>query len=328
MIRAGARKIAEGLRIARSLTAPAPAPHRSGIKGRAIQRKPRPDQGASLVRTGRAVARIAHGRRDRPFPSIGTPLTRAAIDLGVTPTRGLQATKEWLKRIPGIIPAARRLRSLATPLGRGRLRAIRSGAQLFQPATVTRADRHPLLFGLVATHLADRAAPRILSFGCSTGEEAFTLARYLPRATIDAIDANPACIARAIDAARRLDHRRITFLCADTPDAASSAGYDVVVCLSVLRHGDLDALRLASAAALFPFARFTAAIEALDRRVRPGGLLLLWGCQFRFADTTTAARYRAVPISGMRPQNGRIYGMDDRWIPDERCTTFAFVKNA
>ena len=255
----------------------------------------------------------------------------------------IKALRKRLKRVVRLVAVVRFVRALATPLGRGWLRAGRAGALLFQPATVTRLDRHPPLFVAVTARLAGQAAPRLLSFGCSTGEEAVTLARYLPHAWIDAIDANPACIARARHTAARLAPRsasgRIDFACADTPDALvvhrhaaaggdGAEGYDAVFCLSVLRHGDLDVLRPEACTALLPFARFAAAVAALDRCVRPGGMLILWGCHFRFTDTATATRYHAIATPGARPQPGPFYGPDDRMLPEGAYAAFVFVKDA
>jgi len=263
----------------------------------------------------------------------------------------ITALRNRLKRVVPLVAVVRVVRALATPLGRGWLRAGRAGAGLFQPATVTRLDRHPPLFAVVTARLADRAAPRLLSFGCSTGEEAVTLARYLPHARIDAIDANPACIARARHTAARLAPRsasgRIDFACADTPDALvarrlgapgndarndagdyGAEGYDAVFCLSVLRHGDLDVLRPETCTGLLPFARFAAAVAALDRCVAPGGMLILWGCHFRFIDTATASRYRVIATPGARPQPGPFYGPDDRMLPEGAYAAFVFVKDA
>jgi SAM-dependent methyltransferase len=259
----------------------------------------------------------------------------------------ITALRHHLKRVVPLVNGVRVVRALATPLGRGGLRAARAGAALFQPATVTRLDRHPPLFTIVTARLAGSMAPRLLSFGCSTGEEAVTLARYLPHARIDAIDANPACIARAHQTVARLAPRsasgQIDFACADTPDALvaqrhvaaqndaadyGANGYDAVFCLSVLRHGDLDVLRPEACTEQLPFARFAAAVAALDRCVRPGGMLILWGCHFRFTDTATATRYRVIATPGARPQPGPFYGPDDRMLAERAYAAFVFIKDA
>lgn len=230
-----------------------------------------------------------------------------------------------LKRIPLLVRAARLARAIASPLARGRLGAVWRGARLYQPATTTRCDRHPALFGYVATLLAGRADARLLSFGCSTGEEALTLARYLPSAWIDAIDANPACIAQAKRTARS-HAATIRFACADRPDAFTAMRYDAIFCLWVLRHGALEAHRPAHCTDLLPFARFGEAVEALDRCLRLGGVLILWGCTFRFGDHPLAARYRALRVPGQPAQPGPFYGPDDQLVPVAASSAFVFVK--
>lgn len=238
----------------------------------------------------------------------------------------VSGVRNRLKRYPRLVEFVRFARALATPLGRGWLRAGHRGARLFQPATMTRLDRHPALFACVAARLTGDASPRLLSFGCSTGEEAVTLARYLPHARIDAIDANPACIAQARRTAGRLGLGQIRFACADTPDALAADGYDAVFCLSVLRHGDLDAWRPDSCTRLLPFARFAAAVDALHACVLPGGLLILWGCNFRFTDTVTLTRYQTIATPGVKPQPGPFFGPDDRLLSDDNYAAFVFMK--
>src|SRR5579862_8906410 len=53
---------------------------------------------------------------------------------------------------------------------------------LFQYRSLTRTDRYPEIFGFVRTQLPPSA--RLLSFGCATGEEVFSLRTYFPAAVI------------------------------------------------------------------------------------------------------------------------------------------------
>ena len=80
----------------------------------------------------------------------------------------------------------------------------------FQPYRYTLPDRYPWLFQFAARELADRPDLRILSFGCSRGEEVFSLRRYFPTASIKGIDARPRNIARAV----RSEERRVGKECA------------------------------------------------------------------------------------------------------------------
>jgi SAM-dependent methyltransferase len=192
--------------------------------------------------------------------------------------------------------------------------------ELLQPSGFTSEDRHPALFAELKRRLADHPEPRLLSFGCSTGEEAFSLAHYLPRALIDGIDLNARSIATA---QQRLRTERITFANTGTPP---SAGYDAIMCLSVLRHGDLDLLRPESCTAILPFARVEGVLRQVDAALKPGGLLVIWGSNFPFAESAIAKGYEPLEVPGMRAQGGTFYGADDRRRELKRNDRFLFRK--
>src|SRR5581483_6848361 len=65
----------------------------------------------------------------------------------------------------------------------------------FQPFNDTQPDRYPAIFRFVQARLGAETPAAILSFGCATGEEVFSLRRYFPRATIKGVDINPGNIA-------------------------------------------------------------------------------------------------------------------------------------
>lgn len=197
--------------------------------------------------------------------------------------------------------------------------------ELLQPWPLTRADRHPDFFVLAASRLADRADARILSFGCSTGEEVFALAERMPLARIDGIDINPACIAKARRNTPARSRERIHFELRRAPIDLIRA-YDAIFCLSVLRHALLDRDKPESCTEILSFARYEAVIETLDRALKTGGLLFLWGSNFVFAETPAAARYRVVPIDGKRAERGAFYGADDRRIDGHRQQDWIFEK--
>ena len=78
------------------------------------------------------------------------------------------------------------------------LMRIRRPRGLFQPYATTVERRYPHIFEFVRIKLGNHPA-RILSFGCSTGEEVFTLRKCFPAATIKGIDINPDNIAQCTD---------------------------------------------------------------------------------------------------------------------------------
>ena len=216
----------------------------------------------------------------------------------------------------GRLITAGRMAWLLARFGRGRL---------MQPSTVTREERHPALFDAVAAALVDVPSPRILSFGCSTGEEVFTLARRFPHGWVRGIDINPVCIAEARARLAEGPDDRISFALAGSAAGEAADSYDAVFALSVLRHGRLDAERPAECSAIFPFARFDAALADLDRCLRPGGVLALMACHFRFADSSIAHRYAvldSVALDGDVP----VYGADNHLLPHQRVEEILFRK--
>jgi SAM-dependent methyltransferase len=185
------------------------------------------------------------------------------------------------------------------------------GGGLLQPATVTSPERHPELFDSVGELLAELASPAILSFGCSTGEEVFSLAQRFPFATVRGIDINPACIRAARHRLAAHPDPRLGFVRAASASSEAPHSYDAIFALSVLRHGRLDAEAPDDCSAILPFARFAAAVAALDACLKPGGLLIVWGSHFRFADLPLAIGYEVI-LSRAAKSRTPVYGPDNR----------------
>ncbi len=199
------------------------------------------------------------------------------------------------------------------------------GGRLMQPSTVTSANRHPELFDHVRQALADIAAPSILSFGCSTGEEVFTLAGMMPDARIKGIDINHSCIRQARRRLAEPGDGRLRFACAASAAGEPAAHYDAIFALSVLRHGRLDAEQPDDCSAIMPFARFARSIAELDRCLKPGGLLVIWGSHFRLRDTDVQPRY-AVELARPYPPALPVYGANNRRLADPGVEQIVFRK--
>ncbi len=199
------------------------------------------------------------------------------------------------------------------------------GGRLMQPSTVTSANRHPELFDHVRQALADVAAPSVLSFGCSTGEEVFTLGAMMPDGHVRGIDINRACIRQAQRRLAAADNGRLSFARAASAAGEPTAGYDAIFALSVLRHGRLEADQPEDCSAILPFARFARSIADLDRCLKPGGLLVVWGSHFRLCDTDVQPRY-AVELARPYPPALPVYGADNRRLADPGLEQIVFRK--
>ncbi len=202
---------------------------------------------------------------------------------------------------------------------------------LFQPFTKTSDDRYPEIFQFARDTIGDTPDHRILSFGCSTGEEVFALRHYFPNATIKGIDINKRSIAAAERQSRQRHLRRIEFECASSAAGEAEASYHAIFAMAVFRHGGLDLSgKDASCAHLIRFCDFDATVSGLARALRPGGLLFIAASNFRFCDTATAASFETVFASERRA--GRhltpTFDRENRFLPGETNCDVGFRKKA
>lgn len=218
------------------------------------------------------------------------------------------ALRQALRGIPLAVTAVRALRRIIDPDQR-EVHRIRNAhhAVVFQPFPDTFDERYPPLFDAIAAELAHVEAPRVLSFGCSSGAEVRALRSRLPGARILGMDLNR----RKLAAARAADPNPLSqYRCAGRiePDER----FDAILALAVFRHGELEAQRPLSSRSIMPFARFEAGLAMLDAALEPGGLIAIWHAHFRLADTQLAARYEAVAVDttclGIQDL---LYGRDD-----------------
>lgn len=201
---------------------------------------------------------------------------------------------------------------------------------LFQFSGTTGDNRYPEVFRFAKHRLGDAAAHRLLSFGCSTGEEVFTLRRYFPRAMIEGIDINPYRIA----ASRRQLHRRggdsqLSFSVAASTRHLPSESYDAIFCLAVLRRGELRNGPAPRCDHVLRFDDFERAVADFARCLKLGGYLAITFSNFRFSDTTIATAFEVAMQAGpawMNHIRTPLYGRDNRLLPGARYSDIMFRK--
>lgn len=225
--------------------------------------------------------------------------------------------KDALKRMVRALPGGRYLASLypfmqGTDARHTRLWQ-RSPEGLFQPFSDTRMDRYPRMFAFARDQLGDGPDRRILSFGCSTGEEVFSLRRHFPQATIRGIDINPRNIARARAHLRRQGNERLSFAVATSAVAEGIANHDAIFAMAVFRHGELGHSP-PTCTPLLRFADFEQSLTELVACLKPGGLLFLRHSNFRFQDTKLSAGFDLL-LERPRSPETPLYGRDDALLP-------------
>jgi SAM-dependent methyltransferase len=180
---------------------------------------------------------------------------------------------------------------------------------LFQPFPNTGADRYPAIFRFARETLGDGAALRLLSFGCSTGEEVFSLRRYFPRGFVKGIDINPRNIALCEQRRAASGDPNIVFAQGDSTADEPAATYDAIFCMAVLRHEFVAEEE--SCDPYLTFADFERTVGDFGRCLKPGGLLALRHCNFRFADAAVSAAFECVMRLPFDPPTP-LFGRDNR----------------
>ena len=166
-----------------------------------------------------------------------------------------------------------------------RRRISRPPAGQFQPYNYTLPDRYPWLFEFAAKELGVGAL-RLLSFGCSRGDEIIALRKYFPDSAIKGIDID----ARNITACRTRTAGipGLSFSVAANLEREDAGSYDAIFCLAVLVHGDLTTKGAQRCDPLLQFSDFERMARDFYVHLRSGGLLCLHTTNFRLCDTDVA----------------------------------------
>ncbi|MDF7776830.1 methyltransferase domain-containing protein [Sphingomonas sp. AOB5] len=225
-------------------------------------------------------------------------------------SQGLQRGVPFLRRVPGMRTLGRAARYLLDARYRDErnLRLFR-GDQLFQASAHTWAGRYPHLFGALSSRLATNPAPRILSFGCSTGEEVRMIRQAVPHAHIIGIDISPKSIRTA--RARNRDPQ-VEFILGGDVALAGPEPFDAIVCMAVLQRSELSDHRPEDSSAHLTFARYEAAVRDIDAHLRPGGLLALYHTNFRLSDTDMGGEYQPILCTRPHAADRAKYDRDNR----------------
>ncbi len=179
------------------------------------------------------------------------------------------------------------------------LMRMRRPGNLFQYRSVTFPNRYPRIFAFVREQLAGTAEPQLLSFGCATGEEVFSLREYLPSAVIKGVDINAHNIAVCRAKLAGSHDAKIAFAQQDSAAGEPPEHYDAVFCLAVFQHKSLQESAVQSCEGYLSFAAFDQVLAGLARSLRPGGYLAIRHAHFRFADASCSANF--APVMRIEP---------------------------
>jgi hypothetical protein len=189
---------------------------------------------------------------------------------------------------------------------------------LHQTSGTSWPERYPELFDLAA-ELAPEAQ-RILSFGCSSGEELEALRRRFPQAEIVGAEINPRL--RRAAAERMAGDGRASVI---RPDAIEGS-FDIVFALAVLQRlpDQVAKLGITDLSGSYPFERFDAEVARLAARIAPGGLLCVMNAHYRVEDSNVVSLFKPVPQSPRMTHP--LFGRDSRRLSRDAVAHSIFRK--
>lgn len=177
----------------------------------------------------------------------------------------------------------------------------RGGLGLAQLHKGTSFDRYPEIFRTAQARVAQKSGPglngsslRILSFGCSDGDEMDTIRAYFPDAQIFGCDID-------LDAAKSRDRLPGRVFLSTRDNVLEHGPYDVIFACSVLCRHPLP--RNKTVPDLFPFTEFVDLATWIDDALAGDGLFCLYNGSYLFEELPFASAYRPIR-SGLISENG------------------------
>jgi hypothetical protein len=160
-----------------------------------------------------------------------------------------------------------------------------------QISNVTQDNRYPEIFQHCKLLVNDKKGLNILSFGCSVGNECFSLRNYFNNANIVGYDINENNINIANNA--NIDDKIKFFPVWDK--VSFTEFYDIVFAMSVLcRWPQTQGKK--NCKKIYCFEEFKNQIIKLDRIIKKDGLLIVYNSNFRFTDTDISKKYDLIMI--------------------------------
>lgn len=195
----------------------------------------------------------------------------------------------------------------------------------YQQSVFTKAGRYPRVFAACAKYLNNRPTLRILSFGCSTGEEVATIGAYLPHAVVTGVDVNEWCIKQC---KKKHTQNRFIFLHRFSPEFTAASDFDAIFCMAVFQRTENRLRENNNIAQGFTFRQFEAEIIMLDAKLKPGGLFVIDNSDFSFTDTVCAAHYQPLDFVNNKIVRSRpLFDRNDKKTADSQNNFRVFVKD-
>jgi hypothetical protein len=199
--------------------------------------------------------------------------------------------------------------------------------QHHQIYTFTLMDRYPLLFSETKKYFLNHQknpSPKILSFGCSTGEEVFSLGEYFSAATIVGIDVNQWCINQCI---KKNTNSKHLFYNRNSKEFEKLNNFDAIFCMAVLQRSENRTSVNNSVSVLYPFSKFESEINLLNQKLKVGGLIIIESSDFLFIDSKCSANYLPLQFENNEIESKRpLFNKHNKKVSESQTFKRIFIK--
>ena len=204
------------------------------------------------------------------------------------------------------------------------LSAIRYRKQIHQVNHYTEPDRYPDLFKICRDYFSGTPDLRILSFGCSTGEEVLSLSNYMPDAFIAGTDINKWCIRKC---RQNIHSKNAVFMHSLSPEFKRETGFNAIFCLAVFQHPANRHDPDNEISVNYHFQQFEDQLRILDKKLLAGGLLFIENADFNFLETGLSARYSVLQVDNNIDVRERpLFNKENKKVSDITYIPRVFIK--
>jgi SAM-dependent methyltransferase len=180
-----------------------------------------------------------------------------------------------------------------------------------QTHTTTEFNRYPDIFEYISINYPK--INKILSFGCSSGEECFTLKeKYFKESNIIGVDLNLEILEKA------KDNNKYNDICFYN-SINDINEVDCIFAMSVFcKWPESDGLDHNH---IYSFAEFNKAINLLDNKLKPGGIFVIYNSNYYFQDTEISVKYNPI-IFDLRKEFVRKFDKNHKYCQTESPIIF------
>ncbi|UPT77262.1 methyltransferase domain-containing protein [Sulfurovum sp. XGS-02] len=165
------------------------------------------------------------------------------------------------------------------------------GQYVHQVSNYTAYNRYPDIFYKIKELIGNKKNIKILSFGCSTGEEVYTLREYFPDAMIIGVDINKHNIQKAIS---KNNDPKIIFSYNIDETIQNNGPFDIIFALAVLQRTQNRHESTYDSSHIYPFNKFNKQITQLNCYLKSNGIFAIDFADYLFEDTDVASQYHAL----------------------------------